>query len=530
MMKRPLVVLPLMFLLLAFGSGDALAQPFAYVPNGEEDTVTVIDTSTNLTVATVPVGRYPVGAAVTPDGASVYVSNYLGATVSVIDTATNTVKATVSTGATPHGIAAVPDGTRVYVANFGSQTVSVIDTATNTVVATVPVGEPAEGIAVTPDGGFVYVTRDNNSVSVINTTTNLVAGTVAVGAGPVGVAISLDGARAYVANSVGRSVSVINTATRTVVATVSVNGEPYGIAVTPDGTSVYAAMDTTARVAVIDTATNMVVTDISVGLSPVGVAITPDGRFAYVANNGSDTVSVIDTATRAVTTTLQVGDRPSAFGQFVGPNLPHAPTAVDDVYATFEDTPLTIGAPGVLGNDSDLDGDVLTAMVVAGPSHGTVTLYADGGFTYTPAASFTGTDSFTYRASDGQRASNTATVTITARYRFSGFFAPVDNVPVVNRVNAGQAIPLKFSLGGYQGPAIFAAGSPLSQPVGCSGGALIDDLELIDTPGASGLQYDSTSDTYTYAWKTEKSWKNSCRQLTVRLNDGSTRVLLFQFK
>ena len=120
--------------------------------------------------------------------------------------------------------------------------------------------------------------------------------------------------------------------------------------------------------------------------------------------------------------------------------------------------------------------------------------------------------------------------TIAARYRFSGFFKPVDNLPVVNRANSGQAIPLKFSLGGYQGPAVFAAGSPFSQPVGCNGGALIDDLELINTPGASGLQYDAATDTYTYVWKTEKSWKNTCRQLTVRLNDGSTRVLLFQFK
>ena len=60
-----------------------------------------------------------------------------------------------------------------------------------------------------------------------------------------------------------------------------------------------------------------------------------------------------------------------------------------------------MAAAGVLGNDADPDGDPLTAVLVSGPSHGTLTLNANGSFTYTPNANFNGTDSFTYRASDG---------------------------------------------------------------------------------------------------------------------------------
>ena len=68
----------------------------------------------------------------------------------------------------------------------------------------------------------------------------------------------------------------------------------------------------------------------------------------------------------------------------------------------------------VLGNDTDVDaGTTLTAALVASPAHGTLTLTADGSFTYTPAANFNGTDSFTYTASDGTAVSNVATVTIT---------------------------------------------------------------------------------------------------------------------
>src|SRR5436853_6335779 len=73
-------------------------------------------------------------------------------------------------------------------------------------------------------------------------------------------------------------------------------------------------------------------------------------------------------------------------------------------YSTNEDTVLTIAAPGVLGNDTDVDGDALTAIVVAAPTHGTLTLNANGSVSYTPAANYNGPDSFTYkigRASGG---------------------------------------------------------------------------------------------------------------------------------
>lgn len=97
--------------------------------------------------------------------------------------------------------------------------------------------------------------------------------------------------------------------------------------------------------------------------------------------------------------------------------LNQAPTAVDDSYSTAEDMPLTVlalGTPlGLLDNDTDPENDPLTAVLVTGASNGSVALNADGSFTYTPIAGFTGSDSFTYEANDGTTNSNVATVTIT---------------------------------------------------------------------------------------------------------------------
>src|SRR6266487_4294611 len=136
-------------------------------------------------------------------------------------------------------------------------------------------------------------------------------------------------------------------------------------------------------------------TNFAAGSGPTSVAVgdfNADGKpDLAVANVNSDNVSVLLNST--VTN--------------------QAPTATNDAYTVAEDTPLTVAAPGVLANDTDPDGDALSAALASGPSHGTLTLNANGSFTYTPAANFNGSDSFTYRASDGATASNPATVSIT---------------------------------------------------------------------------------------------------------------------
>ena len=89
------------------------------------------------------------------------------------------------------------------------------------------------------------------------------------------------------------------------------------------------------------------------------------------------------------------------------------PVAVNDAYSTNKNTILNIPATGVLGNDTDADNDPLTAVIVAEPAHGMVTLNSDGSFIYNPAAGYAGSDSFTYRAYDGKDYSNDAKVSIT---------------------------------------------------------------------------------------------------------------------
>lgn len=92
-----------------------------------------------------------------------------------------------------------------------------------------------------------------------------------------------------------------------------------------------------------------------------------------------------------------------------------APVANNDSYTTDQNVMLTVNTPGVLANDTDADGNALTAILVSNPAHGTLTLNANGSFTYRPATNYNGADNFTYKARDGGQSSGVATVNLTVR-------------------------------------------------------------------------------------------------------------------
>lgn len=115
-------------------------------------------------------------------------------------------------------------------------------------------------------------------------------------------------------------------------------------------------------------------------------------------------------------------------------------------------------------------------------------------------------------------------------YTWDGFFQPVDNLPVLNQVKAGSAVPVKFSLGGDMGLDIFMPGYPASVPVACEAGGVIAPIEQTVPAGGSSLAYDPVSGQYNYVWKTEKGWSGSCRMLIVALRDGTTHYALFKMR
>jgi hypothetical protein len=175
------------------------------------------------------------------------------------------------------------------------------------------------------------------------------------------------------------------------------------------------------------------------------------------------------------------------------------------------------------------EGGLVTARVsdaVSGPRSTSVSGAADATSVGSKTVSLTGHD----------EAGNSTPAACSYRvvYDWSGFFQPVDNKDasgsyIVNKAKAGSTIPVKFSLAGDQGLAILALSSPSSGPIACNAAATTDTIEQYANTSTSQLHYDRLANQYVYNWKTQSTWANSCRQLVVKLIDGSEHRANFLF-
>ncbi len=227
--------------------------------------------------------------------------------------------------------------------------------------------------------------------------------------------------------------------------------------------------------------------------------LNADGSFTYTpeANfNGTDTFTYhaedpqgAQSNPATVTITVNPAD--------------DAPVATNDIYNTDEDTALTLFAPGVLGNDNDVDTPQLglTAILVTGPSHAAdFTLNSDGSFSYTPAANFNGTDTFTYKANDGASDSNVAMVTIAIN--------SVDDAPVAANdfYNTDKDTPLNVA----------------------GAGVLANDND-IDSPSLTAILVTGPSHAADFTLNSDGSFSytpsanfNGTDSFTYKANDGSS--------
>ncbi|MDW5549944.1 PKD domain-containing protein [Methanosarcina sp.] len=351
------------------------AGTYAYVANACDDTVSIIDITANKVTGVMPVGSYPFGIAVTPDGKKVYVTNIGSNTTSVINTETNKVTATIKELYEPIGIAVSPDGKKAYVMSDGytvendtgwyfiGGNVSVIDTATNKVTAKMDTGGNPSKMTITLDGKKLYITHgfdfygDGENVGIYDTATMTSTTWFRVTGMPSGVAVSPDGKKAYVASRVTENpgnptqkkyrgiVSVVDTVTNKVTAKVTIieptieNVQLDGVLVSLDGKKVYVTNSWGDNTYVIDTVTNKVIATVK-GNYPNGIAFSPDGRKVYVANSGDDNVCVIDTATNKVTATVAVGSCPE--GVAISPIKQVSPVSNFTSNVTSGKAPLTV--------------------------------------------------------------------------------------------------------------------------------------------------------------------------------------------
>lgn len=252
--------------------------------------------------------------------------------------------------------------------------------------------------------------------------------------------------------------------------------------------------------------------EVTVGSGTVVVTV-PQGATAKVTDLAGGSYRV-DNLGDAGNVSVAVNGDPSVVA-------PHQTTTV----STGDTTPpqvqcanapsFIIGQPGASVSATVSDGGSGPA---ASPVSAPANTYQVGSF----SANVTGYDN----------AGNFATVacSYSVKYAFEGFSAPIDNLPVINTAKAGQAVPVKWRVTNYQGvgiadPASFA--TVVTVTGSCSSTAPFDAVE--DYTGSSGLQYLGNG-WWQYNWKTPKTYVNLCREMQLRLGDGTVHSASFKFK
>ncbi|WP_349269660.1 Virginiamycin B lyase [Mycolicibacterium parafortuitum] len=392
---------------------------------------------------------------VSPDGRHAYVSTYNFVTgtygVIVINPATGTATTIPATGSGTgeRRLVLSPDGRYAYVTSYhdgGTYGVVVINPATGTATTipiiggSTPTGTYRNLLVVSPDGRYAYVADHNNSVSIINPVTGT-ATTIPITGGKIGqVVVSPDSRYAYTTNDDG--VSVIDPATGTATTIPITGGNALQLVVSPDSRYAYATdLQDGGTVSVINPATGTATTIPITGGNVLQLVVSPDSRYAYVTDfYRGGTVSVIDPTT-GTATTLPTGDNSNQL--VVSPDsryaylsdynsgtvtiidstklvFPSRGIAPDYTASTYENRAVTFDpTANPFGPDS---GATITG--VSNPSNGSAVVNGSM-ISYTPNNDYTGTDIFTYTATNGV---STSTGTIAVRVE-KAYEPPVPNDP-----------------------------------------------------------------------------------------------------
>lgn len=276
-----------------------------------------------------PTGKGPHEAATSPDGRTVFVTNYgafnvfrdgerpqmqAGNTITVLDLSTKTVKATFELGEylMPHGIWVSRDGSKLWVTVERSQAVVELDATSGKVLKVWKTEQNVSHMLVpTPDEKKLYVANiGSGSVNVIDRATDSVR-VIPTDRGAEGLDVSPDGRSVWVTNRAANNISIIDTSTDTVVATLDSGGRfPIRAKFTPNGTQVWVSNAQSNSVAVFDAATRKLLGTIEVGAVPVGIQMAPDGKRAFIANTNANQITVFDVPNRKVLSTFTTGNEP----------------------------------------------------------------------------------------------------------------------------------------------------------------------------------------------------------------------------
>ena len=284
-----------------------------WVTNRTFNNVVAFDAGTGEVLATIAVGRNPIGITSPQGTGKVYVSNEDDGTVSVISKESLTVVKTITLieGSKPHHINDSPDGSFVYVAEFGANRVAAIDTETDTVTAEL-ITNPSviartHAVWVSQNNQTLYVTNSGlNEIAAIDIASNTILWSVPVGANPSEVLVTHDERTAFVSVRNENKVKLIDLESRTIAGEINVGVMPDTLRLTPNGKQLIVTLrGMPAQISLVNVFGELSAQTITI--SPGTITghhwLSQNGRYSFVAVENPGSLAVVDNRTGQVVTT-----------------------------------------------------------------------------------------------------------------------------------------------------------------------------------------------------------------------------------
>jgi len=311
------VTLPGMILLCAAAlAAPAPAAAYAYVGNQVSGTVSVIDTSTDEVVRTLPdhgkIGKKIQAVVAARDEKHIFVVDADGNDLVEIDTASGKIVKHIPVGRAPEGASLSPSGKTIAVCVEEDNQVVLVDVATATATHVIPTqGRNPEHCVFSRDEKWLMTGNENSDdADIIDLAKDRSVGLVHTTGRSRGVAWLPGDRIAYVAEENSNGVNIVDVPGRRVLRLIPTGLRSADVIATRDGKTVFVSNGGAGTISAIDTATEKVIATIAVGKRPWNMALTHDGKKLYVANGHTGDVSVIDTAKLAVIKTIPVGKLP----------------------------------------------------------------------------------------------------------------------------------------------------------------------------------------------------------------------------
>lgn len=296
-------------------------REYAWITNGGDNSVSVLDLVNMQNAGTIPVGANPTAIAVNPRRNEVYVANTGSSFISVIDAATNRVVSNITVHRGPTAIDVDQEGKRAYVANSLSNNLSVIDLTKRREIAAIGVGESPDSVRVAPDGNTIVVAnRAGGSVSIIDAHLLKLRAVFSGCPGASDAVILPDSSRAFVACSGGHQVMAVGLArpgspmaeehADHLLDFLDAGPAPMHLALKPDGGEIFVSNFGGETISEIATGNNEVGGAYTVGEHPLGGIVSADNSTLWVSNYAANTVAAYSIEDGQLVNTVPVGDGP----------------------------------------------------------------------------------------------------------------------------------------------------------------------------------------------------------------------------